>query len=244
MPGRKEPVLLNLVDIQKSYAVGPVTSEVLRGARLEVARGDLLSIMGPSGCGKSTLVNILGLLDRPTAGSYILDGRETSAMSDDERSDIRNHSVGFIFQSFYLLPRLTAWENVAVPMAYRGLSGSAVKRRALEMLDRVGMGDRSDYRPNQLSGGQQQRVAIARALVGEPAIVLADEPTGALDSDTGQEIMEMLVDLNATGGITVIIITHDRGIARQCRRQTCILDGLLQEEGKSGPPESSLSPSG
>ncbi len=180
--------MLSLVDIRKSYVTGPVTAEILRGVRLEVKRDDLLSIMGPSGCGESALMNIIGLLDQPTGGSYFLDGREISAMRDNELSVIRNASIGFVFQSFYLLPRLTAWENVAVPLIYRGMSGPAVRRRAIDMLERVDMGERAGYRPNALSGGEQQRVAIARALVGEPASVLADEPTGTPDPATGKEI--------------------------------------------------------
>ena len=238
--------MLSLVDICKSYVTGPVVTEILRGVRLEVNRGDLLSIMGPSGSGKSTLMNILGLLDRPTSGSYFLNGREIGAMSDGEMSAVRNTSIGFIFQSFYLLPRLRAWENVAVPLVYRGVGAAAAHRRACDMLDKVGMGDRARHRPNQLSGGQQQRVAIARALVGEPAIVLADEPTGALDAETGREIMRLLVDLNSGEHVTAIIITHDRDVARQCARRARIVDGVLSEAaapraaGAGPPPESPL----
>ena len=225
--------MLALVDIRKSYVTGPIATDILRDVRLEVNRGDLVSIMGPSGCGKSTLMHIIGLLDRPTSGAYFLNGREIAAMSDDELSAIRNASIGFVFQSFYLLPRLKAWENVGIPLMYRGSSAPVIRRRALEMLDRVGMGERANHRPNELSGGQQQRVAIARALVGEPAIVLADEPTGALDADTGREIMQMFIDLNATERRTFVIITHDREVARQCRRRTRILDGVLHEEPAS-----------
>ena len=228
--------MLCLTDISKTYATGPVTTDILRGVRLEVNRGDLLSIMGPSGSGKSTLMNIIGLLDRPSGGSYVLDGREVSAMGDDEISAVRNRSIGFVFQSFCLLPRLTAWENVALPLMYRRMSAAVVRRRALEMLERVGMGDHAGYRPSALSGGQQQRVAIARALVGEPAIVLADEPTGARDAETGRDIMQMFVDLNAEDRITFLIITHDREIARQCRRRTRILNGVLHETTASGEP--------
>ena len=226
--------MLELVDVHKSYVTGPVTTEVLRGLQLEVRRGDLLSIMGPSGSGKSTLLNIIGLLDRPTSGSYLLNGRELMKMNDDELSSLRNVSIGFVFQPFFLLPRLTALENVSVPLVYRGWSGAAIRGRSLEMLEKVGMGDRANHRPNQLSGGQQQRVAIARALVGDPAILLADEPTGALDSDTSEEIMTLFLELNASEEATVIIITHDRDVARRCARRTRIRDGLLEESPETG----------
>ena len=226
--------MLRLVDVRKSYVTGPITTDILQGVRLDVNRGDLLSIMGPSGCGKSTLMNIIGLLDRPTDGSYFLNGREIRAMSDDELSVIRNASIGFVFQSFHLLSRLTAWENVALPLVYRGLSAPLIRRRALAMLEKVGMKDRAGHKPRELSGGQQQRVAIARALAGEPEIVLADEPTGALDADTGEAIMRLFVDLNAEEDITMIVITHDREIARQCRRRTRIVDGELHDEAGTG----------
>ena len=222
--------MLGLVDIRKTYAIGPITVDVLQGVRLEVNRGDLLSIMGPSGCGKTTLMNILGLLDRPTAGSYLLEGREVSTMGDDELSAIRNARIGFVFQSFHLLPRLSARENVGLPLIYRGLSEKEIERRAREVLEKVGMQDRADHKPSELSGGQQQRVAIARALVGEPAIVLADEPTGALDPRIGEEIMQLFIRLNVEERITVIIITHDPGIARRCARQTRMREGMLYEE--------------
>jgi putative ABC transport system ATP-binding protein len=222
--------MLRLVDICKSYRIGPIAVEILRGVKLEVKRGDLLSIMGPSGCGKSTLMNIIGLLDQPTKGSYLLGGREVSSVDDNELSVIRNTSIGFVFQSFNLLARLTAQENVGVPLVYRGLSDKEISRRVQGVLDKVGLGDRGSHKPNQLSGGQQQRVAIARALVGEPDIILADEPTGALDPQIGTEIMKLFVRLNAEEKVTVIIITHDPAIARQCTRRTCIRDGKLYEE--------------
>ena len=221
--------MVRLEDIGKTYTVGPVVTEVLRGVELEVHEGDLLSIMGPSGCGKSTLMNIIGLLDRPTRGSYYLGGREVSAMNDDELSDLRNASIGFVFQSFHLLSRLTASENVGLPLIYRGLEDDEIEGRALAALEKVGMGDRGAYLPNQLSGGQQQRVAIARALVGTPSIVLADEPTGALDPQIGEQIMQLFRALNAEEGLTMIIITHDPRVARQCGRQTRIEQGMLAE---------------
>ena len=221
--------MIQLRGIQKSYRMGPTTTEVLRGVDLTLSRGDLLSIMGPSGCGKSTLMHILGLLERPTEGAYRLEGKDTGGMSDREQSDIRNLNIGFVFQSFHLLPRLTAWENVGVPLVYRGLASREIRKRGQAMLEKVGMGQRTEYRPNALSGGQQQRVAIARALVGEPSIVLADEPTGALDAQTAHEIMELLRELNANDGITTVVITHDRQIALQCTRRTRVIDGRLRE---------------
>ena len=222
--------MLHLTDIHKSYVIGPATVEVLFGVDLEVNRGDLVSIMGVSGSGKSTLMNIIGLLDTPSSGSYVLDGREVSAMSDNRRSAIRNASIGFVFQSFHLLPRLTALENVGIPLVYRGMGNAEITRRAESALDRVGMGDRVDHRPDELSGGQQQRVAIARALVGEPAIVLADEPTGALDPATGNDIMNLFDELNGEEGTTLIVITHDPEVAERCRRRTRIEGGALLEE--------------
>ena len=221
--------MLRLVDIRKSYVTGPVVTEVLRGVRLDVGKGDLVSIMGPSGCGKSTLMHIIGLLDRPTSGSFFLNGREIGAMSDSELSRLRNASIGFVFQSFHLLPRLTAWENIAVPLAYRGMGSATRRRRAHAMLEKVGVGDRASHRPGELSGGQRQRVAIARALVGEPDILLADEPTGALDAETGREIMRLFIELNAAERLTAVIITHDREVARQCARRIRMLDGVLSE---------------
>ena len=221
--------MLRLVDVNKSFRLGTLTVEVLRGVDLEVAAGDMLSIMGPSGSGKSTLMNIIGLLGRPTAGSYYLNGRDVSSMNDRELSAFRNANIGFVFQSFHLLEHLTALENVAVPLVYRGLGRASIRRRSRAILEKVGMGDRLGHKPDQLSGGQKQRVAIARALVGEPSVVLADEPTGALDSDTADEVMESLIRLNREELITIVIITHDPLIARQCARKTLIRDGALFE---------------
>ena len=221
--------MLRLVDVNKSFRLGTLTVEVLRGVDLEVAAGDMLSIMGPSGSGKSTLMNIIGLLGRPTAGSYYLNGRDVSSMNDRELSAFRNANIGFVFQSFHLLEHLTALENVAVPLVYRGLGRASIRRRSRAILEKVGMGERLGHKPDQLSGGQKQRVAIARALVGEPSVVLADEPTGALDSDTADEVMESLIRLNREELITIVIITHDPLIARQCARKTLIRDGALFE---------------
>ena len=226
--------MLRLVDVNKSFRLGTLTVEVLRGVDLEVAAGDMLSIMGPSGSGKSTLMNIIGLLGRPTAGSYYLNGRDVMSMNDRELSAFRNANIGFVFQSFHLLEHLTALENVAVPLVYRGLGRASIRRRSRAILEKVGMGDRLGHKPDQLSGGQKQRVAIARALVGEPSVVLADEPTGALDSDTADEVMESLIRLNREELITIVIITHDPLIARQCARKTLIRDGALFEAA-SGP---------
>ena len=227
--------MLELVNVRKTFRLGPVEVEVLRGVHLAVAPGDLLSIMGPSGSGKSTLMNILGLLGRPSGGAYRLDGRDVSNMDDHELSALRNTHIGFVFQSFNLLSHLSALENVTLPLVYRRLGRREMRRRAEAMLGKVGMGDRLDHRPDQLSGGQKQRVAIARALVGKPAVVLADEPTGALDSDTADDVMRLLIRLNAEDGIAVVIITHDPLISYQCTRRALIRDGaLLEDDGAGG----------
>ncbi|MBW1798044.1 MAG: ABC transporter ATP-binding protein [Deltaproteobacteria bacterium] len=222
--------MLKLTDIRKTYKIGPVDVEVLKGVVLEVKEGELLSVMGTSGCGKSTLMNIIGMLDKPSSGTHLLEGREVSNLSDNEISSIRNNKIGFVFQAFYLLPRLTSLENVGVPLIYRGMKKSEIRRRSHEFLKKVGMDDRAQHKPNELSGGQQQRVAIARALVGKPSIILADEPTGALDSQVGKDIMQLFADLNSEEGITVIIITHDPKIAQQCRRSVRMQDGVIIDD--------------
>ena len=222
--------LLRLDDVYKRYAVGPVETEVLRGVSLQVDRGDLLSIMGPSGCGKSTLMNLLGLLDRPSDGSYSLDGVDVTSMDDDSRSTVRNRAIGFVFQSFHLLPRLTAAENVGLPLVYRGVAGPEIKQRVVASLERLGRADFADRRPSELSGGQQQRIAIARALVGAPALLLADEPTGALDRSTSNDIMQLLTRLNAEERLTIVIVTHDLQVDQRCSRRTRIAEGVLREE--------------
>ncbi|MCY4220390.1 MAG: ABC transporter ATP-binding protein [Thiotrichales bacterium] len=227
--------MLQLTDIRRDYRIGPVTTEILRGVDLAVGAGDLMSIMGPSGSGKTTLMNIIGLLDRPTSGRYVLDGRDVSKLADDDLAMLRNAHIGFVFQSFQLLPRLTAVENVSLPLVYRGTNRAEMRRRALAALERVGMGERTGHRPDQLSGGQKQRVAIARALVGEPAVVLADEPTGALDGATAREVMALLASLNAEHKVTILIITHDPGVARQCARQVRIHEGTLVERTAGAP---------
>jgi putative ABC transport system ATP-binding protein len=223
-------VIIEMSDIRKGYPVGPVTIDILRGVELAVPSGQLVAIEGTSGCGKSTLMNLLGFLDVPDSGSYRFNGKTTADMSDRQLSDIRNREIGFVFQHFHLLPRLTALDNVALPLVYRGLSERERRRICRKMLDRVGMGDRANHRPSELSGGQQQRVAIARALAQEPALILADEPTGALDSQVGQDIMDLFLELNRKEGITVIIITHDPRIAAQCDRICGMKDGVLKEK--------------
>ena len=234
---RSSGEVLRLADVHQSYTTGPVVVDVLQGVNLVVHRGDLAAIMGPSGSGKSTLMNIIGLLDRPSSGRYVLKGREIGAMSDDEMAALRNASIGFVFQSFHLLPRLNAWQNVGLPLVYRGTPRAEIRRRADAMLDKVGLAARAGHRPDELSGGQRQRVAIARALVADPEIVLADEPTGALDADTGREIMRLLVELNEEQGTTAVVITHDHAIAAQCGRRIRIHDGRLRERPAAHRPE-------
>lgn len=215
--------------LTKVYQMGDVQVHALRGISLKVERGEVISIMGPSGSGKSTLMNILGALDRPTQGSYLLEGQLVSELQDDELAEIRNHKVGFVFQTFNLLPRQTAVSNVELPMRYAGVSNGK-RNRAVEALKAVGLGDRLDHRPNELSGGQQQRVAIARALVNNPAIILADEPTGNLDSKSGNEVMEILLGLNEQYGTTLVFVTHDPKISQQTERVIHLLDGRIERE--------------
>ena len=219
--------MIRLRDIRKSYQMGPVALEVLKGVNLDIEEGALLSIVGQSGCGKSTLMNIVGLLDAPDSGSYELDGAPVKSMDDQALSEIRNKNIGFVFQQFNLLPKLSALNNVALPLVYRGIPEKQRLETARKMLERVGMEERSHHRPSELSGGQQQRVAIARALVGNPAIILADEPTGALDEKVGQEIMDLFIRLNREESMTMFIITHDMEIARQCDSYVRMQDGVI-----------------
>ena len=218
--------------LTKVYQMGEVEVHALRGVDVNIERGEVISIMGPSGSGKSTLMNILGALDRPTSGSYCLNGEQVSTLKDDQLASIRNREVGFVFQSFNLLGRQSALTNVELPMRYAGVSDGK-RKRAIEALEAVGLGDRIRHRPNELSGGQQQRVAIARALVNNPAIILADEPTGNLDSKSGDEIMKILLDLNREFGTTLIFVTHDPEIAEQTQRVIHLRDGLVEEVKES-----------
>lgn len=222
--------MIEFRDIRKTYQVGPVALEVLKGVSFSIGKGQLVSIMGTSGSGKSTAMNIMGLLDRPSAGKYFFDGRDVAGLKDAELAEIRNQHIGFVFQSFHLLPRLNAFDNASLPLIYRNMSRADMRKRVETYLDLVGLADRAHHRPNELSGGQRQRVAIARALAGEPSIILADEPTGALDTRVGAEIMGLFLRLNREMGITVVIITHDPAIARQCDRQMVLRDGLLIDD--------------
>lgn len=216
-------------DLTKIYTMGDVEVQALRGLSVKIARGEVVSIMGPSGSGKSTLMNILGCLDRPTSGEYCLDGESIANLNDEQLANIRNRKVGFVFQSFNLLPRSTALTNVELPLRYGTQNGRNRREVAKEALIDVGLGDRLSHRPNELSGGQQQRVAIARALVNDPAIVMADEPTGNLDSKSGDEIMELLLRLNKERGTTLIIVTHDPEVADQTQRVINIRDGVVSD---------------
>ena len=219
-------VVLEARDVSKSYVLDEVVVNALQSVDLEVRRGEMLAIMGPSGSGKSTLMHIVGLLDHPTTGTVTIDGEDVSGMAPNALAAVRNKRIGFVFQSFNLLARTTAQTNVELPLVYAGVSGSERVRRAREALERVGLGERLGHMPNQLSGGQQQRVAIARALVTEPSIVLADEPTGNLDSKSGVAVMKILQDLNAQG-ITVVLVTHDARVARHAQRVVHIADGRI-----------------
>jgi len=238
MPNDKNPTsgeppngwVIQAENLTKVYKMGQVEVHALNGLSLQIARGEIVAIMGPSGSGKSTLMNIIGCLDRPTSGEYILDGEPVAKLTDDQLATIRNHKVGFVFQSFNLLNRASALANVELPIRYAGLvQGRREKARAA--LEAVGLSDRIYHRPNELSGGQQQRVAIARALVNDPAIILADEPTGNLDTKSGQEIMELLLKLNREHGTTLIIVTHAADIAAHSQRIIHIRDGVVEVTG-------------
>jgi len=227
----KDDTIIQIEDITKNYQMGQIQVQALRGVSLEVKQGEILSIMGPSGSGKSTLMNVLGCLDTPTGGTYMLDGRRVDDLSDNELSAIRNRKIGFVFQTFNLLPRTSALQNVELPLIYSGAGMGTRHRQAVAALEAVGLGDRLHHKPNELSGGEQQRVAIARALVNDPAIILADEPTGNLDSISGAEVVAVFQRLNQERGITVVFVTHDRTVAEHTRRIVHLHDGrIFQEE--------------
>ena len=219
--------LIKLEKVSKTYRMGENDVHALRAANVDIHRGEMTAIVGASGSGKSTLMNIIGFLDRPSTGRYFFNDKDVTAYTEDQLADIRNQEIGFVFQSFFLLPRLTALQNVVLPLFYRGLDQQQAATAAQTMLEKVGVGHLAHNRPNQLSGGQQQRVAIARALVGDPKVILADEPTGALDSDTGHEVMQLLTDLHRKENRTIVIITHDKDISRRCERVMTIKDGVL-----------------
>ena len=223
-----DEIVVDAREVTKVYTMGDIQVHALRGLSLEIQRGEVVGIMGPSGSGKSTLMNIMGCLDRPTAGDYFLDGESVAELDDDQLADIRNRKVGFIFQTFNLLPRATALANVMLPIRYSE-NRENQKERAGAALESVGLGDRMDHRPNELSGGQQQRVAVARALVNNPSIIMADEPTGNLDTKTGVEVMDLLLRLNTETGTTLIIVSHDPEIANYAERIVYIRDGLIED---------------
>ena len=221
--------IIRLSEITKYYKLGTVVIKALNGVTLDVDRNEYLALMGPSGSGKSTLMNIIGCLDTPTSGRYHLNGTSVDSMSDDELAEVRNKEIGFVFQTFNLLPRLSALENVALPLVYAGEKKSERLKRAAEVLEQVGLGDRMDHKPNELSGGQRQRVAIARALVTKPSIILADEPTGNLDTKTSMEIMDLFDEIHANGN-TVILVTHEPDIAEHARRVVKLKDGVVEKD--------------
>jgi putative ABC transport system ATP-binding protein len=225
--------LLHLADVKKVFYTDEVETHALSGIQLDIEKGEYISIAGPSGCGKSTLLSLLGLLDTPSEGEYVLNGRPVENLSLSERARIRNREVGFIFQSFNLIGDLTVYENVELPLTYRGMNSGDRKRRVMEALDRVGMSHRAKHLPSQLSGGQQQRVAVARAVGGQPSILLADEPTGNLDSTNGEAVMELLRDLHH-GGATICMVTHDARYAQHANRIVHLFDGLIVKEETVG----------
>ncbi len=233
--------IIEIRGLGKTYDMGKVQVEALRNVDLDVRRNEFIAVMGPSGSGKSTLLNLIGCLDTPTAGTYTLNHQEVSNLDDNELAAVRNREIGFVFQTFNLLPRATALHNVELPLIYAGISGRERKKRALHALEVTGLADRSDHRPNELSGGQRQRVAIARALVNEPAILLADEPTGNLDSKTSYEVMELFIELHDKGQ-TVILVTHEADIAEYAHRAVHFLDGEIVGDERQTPRQISVEP--
>ncbi len=226
--------IIHLEDIRKSYFMGKNELPVLKGISLDIKHNEYVALMGPSGSGKSTLMNIIGCLDSPSSGKYILSGRDVSGMEDNALADVRNQEIGFVFQQFNLLPRLTALENVALPLIYAGMGKKQRKEKAMYVLEQVNLTDRSHHKPNELSGGQCQRVAIARALVNDPSIILADEPTGNLDSTTSYEIMEIF-DKIYSGGNTIVLVTHETDIANHARRMVRLRDGIVESDKQQSP---------
>lgn len=224
--------MLELCNVSKFYGPATRPTPVLHDVSFAIPAGAFCAVVGPSGSGKSTLMNIMGLLDRPSSGRVVLDGEAMDCSAPEAAAKVRNHVLGFVFQAFHLLPRLTAWENVALPLLYRGAPRAERRAAALDMLDQVGLGDRSSHRPPELSGGQRQRVALARALVGRPKVVLADEPTGSLDSVTAGEVMALFRSLNRKLGVTVVMVTHDRELAGLCERRIEVLDGRVVSDAE------------
>jgi len=227
-------MLIDIREITKVYQMGQEQVHALSGVNLGVERGEYVAIMGPSGSGKSTLMNLIGCLDTPTSGSYVLNGREVARMTDDELAAIRNQEIGFVFQTFNLLPRTNALQQVELPLVYSGLARKERRERAVKALEAVGLGDRMNHHPNEMSGGQRQRVAVARALINDPSILLADEPTGNLDSQTGAEIMALFEDLNRRGN-TIVLVTHEEDIAAHARRIVRLRDGKVTEDQVNQP---------
>ena len=223
----KPTPIIHLKNVQKEFGMNGQVTKVINGISLEINEGDYMAITGASGSGKSTLMYMVGLLLRPTSGEYLLNNKNITKLDSDELAEIRNKKIGFVFQQFNLLPKMSAWENVAVPLVYSRISQSEQRERAIKVLEQLGLGDRVDFRPNQLSGGQQQRVAIARALVNNPEILIADEPTGALDSESTKQIITILDDLNKSGQ-TILMITHEADVAKHAKRHIVLVDGLIK----------------